>query len=109
MRCGEENQSTGFTCGMKRPRLLWRGLKLILPAALLWAISVSRVGDPDRRSICCRSPRIEISVRESSTRGGGPVHLHPRVSRGILDLIGSERLPGCSELPRTQVRQNVTY
>jgi hypothetical protein len=32
--CGEENQSIGFTCGIKRPQLLRRGLKLTLPEAL---------------------------------------------------------------------------
>jgi hypothetical protein len=64
------------------------------------AISVPRIGDPDRRSICCRSPRIEISVRESSTSGGGPVRLHPRVSHSILDL---------SDRRGVQVRQDITY
>ncbi len=49
-------------------------------------VSVPRIGDRDRRSICCRSPRIEINVRESSTGGGGTVRLHPRVPHGILDL-----------------------
>jgi hypothetical protein len=38
------------------------------------------------RSICCRSPRIEINVRESSIGGGGPVRLHRRVFHSILDL-----------------------
>ena len=52
----------------------------------LCAIFVPRIGDPDRRSICCRSPRIEIDVRESSTGGGGPVRLHPRVSDSFFDL-----------------------
>jgi hypothetical protein len=38
------------------------------------------------RSVCCRSPRIEINVRESSTGRGGPVRLHPRFPCGALAL-----------------------
>ena len=59
------------------------------PGGSLCAISVSRVGDPDRRSICCRPLRIEVNVRQSSARGSGALRLRSRLSHGILDL--SER------------------
>jgi len=52
----------------------------------------------DRRSICCRSPRIEINVRESSTGGGGTVRLHPRVPHSILDLSDPLRCSDCCDL-----------
>src|SRR6266850_3480582 len=68
------------------------------PGGSLCAISVSRVGDPDRRSICCRSPRIEINVCQSSTGGGGPVRLHPRVSHSIFDLSDRGGVLNCCEL-----------
>jgi hypothetical protein len=42
--------------------------------------------------------RIEINVRESPARGGGLVHLHPRVSHRILDLSDRRDVLNCCEL-----------